>query len=209
MEKPAARIMYAVGESFFLALCTLLPTLFIFVDVVVMGHQVSESSLTEHAQVILLFVSALLFLLHSWRHLGSRGFCLLVSGFFGCMLIREVDGYLDLVWHGFWVWPANLLAIVTILYVALCCRNTVLVPMAAFINTKPYFHIVFGLLIVMVFSRTFGSGTLLWEPLLGEDYEYIFKSALQEGLELLGYIFISYGSYCFLRRAESETFVAE
>jgi len=31
--------------------------------------------------------------------------------------------------------------------------------------------------------------------LLGEGYSHIFKSALQEGLELYGYLFIAYGVF--------------
>ncbi|MCK9563097.1 MAG: hypothetical protein M0R02_10320 [Bacteroidales bacterium] len=202
MKKPHTRIVRAVGEFLLLTLFALIPPLFVFIDSVVIGHGVTEDSLTEYAQETLLLVSALLFWHGARRHPDSRGFLLLVAGFFGCALIRELDSYLDFISHGFWVWPANLLALATISYVALRCKDTVLEPMAAFIDTKPYFYMVFGLLVVFVFSRLFGSGTLLWDHLLGDNYTHSFKSGVQEGLELFGYIFIGYSAYLYIWRAK-------
>lgn len=197
MKNPKTKVTRAIGEFILLIVFALIPPVFVFIDSVVIGHGVPEDSLTEYLQEALLFVSSLLFLRAALRHPESRGFFLLVAGFFSCALIRELDSYLDFIWHGFWVWPANLLALATIVYVALCCKGTVLNPMAAFIDTKPYFYMIFGLLIVFVFSRVFGSGTLLWDHLLGETYTHNFKSAVQEGLELFGYIFIAYSSLLY------------
>jgi len=38
---------------------------------------------------------------------------------------------------------------------------------------------------------------------MSSDYEQIFKEALQEGLELFGYVFIAYGSVRFARRSRT------
>ncbi len=48
-------------------------------------------------------------------------------------------------------------------------------------------------------SRTFGSGNLLWHAILEEDSSRA-KTVVQEGLELMGYAFIFYGSLVFLHR---------
>jgi hypothetical protein len=66
--------------------------------------------------------------------------------------------------------------------------------MADFVDTKPYFYTMVGLIFVLVFSRVFGSRTLLWGPAMGPEYSGTFRNILQEGLELLGYVFIAYGS---------------
>lgn len=120
-----------------------------------------------------------------------------MAGFFSCALIRELDVYLVAIWHGFWLYPALVVALSTIAYVVLFCRTLVAVPMSNFIGTRPYFFIMVGLIVVLVFSRTFGSGALLWKALLGVAYSSSFRSAIQEGLELFGYLLIAYGSTVF------------
>ncbi len=199
MNRTITIIARGLCEFFFLALVSLVPALFAFIDIVFLGDGVSELSLTEITQETLLFVSALLIGHSAWRHADSRGFLMLMAGFFACMLVRELDGLLDNIWHGFWFWPAFLLAIATITYVMIYCRDTILEPMANFIDSKAFFYIMFGLIVVLVFSRVFGSGAILWKSLMGPDYNPVLKSTLQEGLELFGYIFIAYGSYLFIR----------
>lgn len=41
---------------------------------------------------------------------------------------------------------------------------------------------------------------MIWKHIMIAEYSYDYKAALQEGLELLGYIFIAYGSYIFHRQ---------
>jgi hypothetical protein len=159
---------------------------------------VGESSITEFSQETLLLALAVCFEYAAWRHVNSRGLFVLMAGFFSCMLVRELDSIFDKVWHGFWFWPALLIAFISISYVMFYCRDTALESIADFIDTKPYLYIVFGLIIVLVFSRVFGSGEIFWKNLMTSHYENLYKRALQEGLELFGYIFIAYGSWLML-----------
>lgn len=177
----------------------LLPPLFVMVDVRVFHDSMMEVSLTEMAQAAVLGFAAAVFGCRAHKNLNTRGFELLVSGFFTCMLIREMDGLLDLIRHGFWFWPALWVALGVVGYVGMACRTSVLKPMAAFIGQKSYYHIVFGLLVVLVFSRVFGSGRF-WAGLLEMDSGRLFKASLQEGLELLGYVWIGYGSAWYWMR---------
>ncbi|MFN3409992.1 MAG: hypothetical protein ACK45B_13415 [Limisphaerales bacterium] len=163
-----------------------------------MRDSVGEASLTEISQAVLLLGATALCWLRAWQQPAARGFALLVGGFFACMLIRELDGWLDGVWHGFWLWPALLTAGASIAGAAFRCRDSIWPPMAAFIGTRSFYHISFGLLTLLVFSRIFGSGKL-WAELMGTDYGRLFKAALQEGLELYGYVFLFYGVCWFLR----------
>ncbi len=197
MRKESVRIAYAMCEFLLLSVLSLVPSAVVYLDVVVIRHSVYELSFTEIIQETLLLISALIFWYGSRRHPNRRGFLVLVAGFFSCALIREMDRFLDAIWHGFWIWPAIVVALVSITYVTTRCRNSVAGPVSRFINTRPYFFIMFGLIVLVVFSRTFGSGTLIWKDLIGTTYTSEFKSALQEGIELLGYLFIIYGVSIF------------
>lgn len=200
MTTPSARLATAAGEFLLLAVLALVPAALVYIDVAVIGNEFGELSVTEITQETLLLITALIYWYGAWRHPNRRGFLLLVAGFLSCALIRELGDFLDAVWQGFWFWPAILLALGTIASVVACCRTSVTGPMSRFVQTKPYYFLTIGLIVLLVFSRTFGSGGLLWKDLLGARYTPQFKNALQEGLELLGYLFIAYGSFVFLVR---------
>jgi hypothetical protein len=193
------KILNAVGEFLGLALLVMLAPASVLVDVRVLGDSVDEVSLTEMTQVALLLFAVLAFGYRAWRNPETRGFALLVAGFFLCMLIRELDGVLDRIAHGFWLWPALLVAVSVVAYVGTACRTTVFRPMANFIGKKSYYHIIVGLLVVLVFSRVFGSGRY-WMQLLEMDLGRLFKASLQEGLELFGYLLLAYGAIWYLVR---------
>lgn len=194
MEFLNSKIVRGIGEFFFLALFSLIVPGFVFIDAVIIGNGVGESSITELTQETLLLVSAICFGYAAWRNENCRGFFVLVAGFFSCLLVRELDSVFDNYRHGFWFWPALLVALSSITYVMICCRDSVLGSMADFVDSRPYFFIVFGLVIVLFFSRVFGSGEILWKHLMTSDYDNLYKRALQEGLELFGYIHVAYGS---------------
>ena len=61
------------------------------------------------------------------------------------------------------------------------------------VESKHFVYISLGLILILIFSRTFGSGHL-WEHVMGDDYTMVYKTVIQEGIELLGYIFVLYGS---------------
>jgi hypothetical protein len=193
-------IIIGAGEFLLLALFAVIPPLFLVIDVVVLESGVTETSVTEVSQSALLLIAASAYWWMAYRCLQSRGFFMLVAGFFSCMLIRELDVFLDHIWHGFWIWPALLVALGTIGFVAFCCKNRVVKPMASFVDTKPCLYIEFGLVVVLVFSRIFGSGKLVWKLVLREGYLNMAKSAIQEGIELFGYLFIAYGAFLLLRK---------
>ena len=197
MEKMNARIARAGVEFMLLALLALVPSILVYIDVVIIGHSINEVSVTEIAQEALLLMTVLIFGAGARRHPDRRGFFALVAGFFACALIRELDNLLDLIHHGFWIWPALAVALVTVICVAGYCRHTVLGPIARFVETRSYLFIMLGLVVLLVFSRTFGSGTFLWKALMGPSYSSMFNTILQEGLETLGYMCVAYGAVSF------------
>ncbi|ORU90542.1 MAG: hypothetical protein A6F71_06140 [Cycloclasticus sp. symbiont of Poecilosclerida sp. M] len=108
------------------------------------------------------------------------------------MFIRECDGFLDAISHGFWKVPANIVLGVSIYY-AYKNKNTLFQPLLTHNQTREFTFIYIGLLVIMVFSRIFGTANL-WQYLVDDNYHRFYKKITQEGLELFGYTLVFYGS---------------
>jgi hypothetical protein len=185
-----------------LVVLTVAVPLMVAVDVLWLEHGIKEKSVTELAQKGLLLLSALLIGLSARRHTESRGFLVLVAGLFAAMFIREADVYFDMVAQGSWLYPALAVSLLAIVY-ASRQRGTVIAPLIGNLQTKSFNYIMIGLILVVLFSRLFGTGQL-WREVMGEDYRNLYKSMIQEGLELLGYVLICFGSVrLYLRKSSS------
>ncbi len=169
-----------------------LPVIIITLDAEILIQGNSEFSMTEIAQELFILCSAVLFGFSAKLDGQARGFFVLVAGFFATMLIRESDAFLDNIQHGFWIYPALVVSLSSILY-ARKCTGTVKKPMLDHMDSKHFVYIILGLILILIFSRTFGSGHL-WKGVMGDDYTMVYKTVIQEGIELLGYIFVLYGS---------------
>ena len=192
-----------VLEYLILAVLMVAVPLVVALDVLWLEHGVREDSVTEFAQAGLLLLSALLIGLSVRRHTEARGFLVLVAGLFTAMFIREADAYFDLIAKGSWLYPALAVSLLVIVY-AFRQRGTVIAPMVINLQTKSFVYIVIGLILVVLFSRLFGTGQL-WQEVMGADFRNLYKSIIQEGLELLGYVLICFGSVRFyLQKPGSE-----
>lgn len=142
-------------------------------------------------------ITAVIFIVGAYKRPAERGFLILTSSFFTCLLIRELDFLFDIVWHGFWLYPAVVTSFIATWY-ALAKRETILPGFFCCVENQAHIYGIIGLIIVLVFSRIFGSGSLLWNHILGANSTHLYKTAVQEGLELYGYMFIAYGSFRLL-----------
>lgn len=188
------KLVSVIIEFFILLVIVLIPILTIFIDLVILKNNVEEISFTEITQEIFLLITLLIYWYGAWGKAEIRGFLVLVAGFFTTLFIRELDVFFDAVSHGSWIYIAITTTITPIFYAYFFAKGTNLKPFLDFLDTKTYFLLLLGMIILLVFSRVFGSGNLLWSYLLPEEYLFIVKTAIQEGLELLGYAFILYGS---------------
>lgn len=164
----------------------------VYVDMVILSNEVREWSLTEATQLLLLGASTAFFASGAVRlpHLATY---LCVMAFFTLlMFIREIDGLLDSIAHGFWVYPA----LVCIAAGATVCWRSIGAVTTGFLRhflTRYGLLVFVGLFVLVFFSRAFGSG-FLWRPILADSYVHHIKSAIQEGLELLGYAIFTFGT---------------
>lgn len=174
------------------ALTALIPVI-MKADILILKNSMGETSITEFLQQIILLFVVVVFYLNAKVDEKGRAFWILVAGFFGCMFLRELDHYMDMIVHGFWFYPTLALAIGTVIYSVKHSENLVSTAIS-FKQGNAYLYIFIGLVMVMVFSRVFGTGSL-WEELMAENYDRLYKTIIQESLELLGYLFIFIGTF--------------
>lgn len=175
----------------------------VFIDVRWVNNAIHENSLTEVAQELMLLAISLLFFWQAHRYRSLRPTLTLVGGFYGCMLIRELDFLFDDISHGSWVWFA---LAVTLVCVVIAARQPerILTGLADFLRHPGWGMMAAGLLTVMIFSRLFGM-QLLWRHLMQGDYNHAVKNMAEEVCELLGYSFCLLATCRYLFGAEKLT----
>lgn len=161
-----------------------------YVDISAAGR-IKDASYTENLQETLLVLSSVIFI-YSAKKNNTRGL-LLVAGFFMCMFIREWDAVFDEFIHGAWKYIAIPTAIGFTYWGLRDGMQKAWDDIAEFIKSNSYNIIVAGLIIVLVVSRLLGNRTI-WMLMSGPDFKYVFKTFIEEGLELLGYMVIFAGS---------------
>lgn len=164
-------------------------------DIIVLKNGLSENSLTEYYQQILLLIVIFSFSYIAIVKNEARSFSLLIIGFFSCMCIRESDGVLDKVYHGFWLVPALLVAF-SCIYFAMKDKKGLLSTAARFFDSRYFYTLSCALVIVLVFSRLAGMN-YLWLTLLDDSYIRTIKNLAEEGTELLGYSLLAYSALGF------------
>ena len=169
----------------FSAALVALSALALFIDVKWLNDTVQEISVTEVAQELILAAIVAIFIFLAIRDRASRNLSILIAGFFGCMLIREMDFAFDALAHGAWVWFALLTTLVSLLF-ALRKPRDAASQLAQFLRHPACGMMMAGLLSVLVFSRLFGIH-LLWQNLMQESYLRLVKNMVEEGIELFGY----------------------
>lgn len=157
----------------------------VWLDIAVFHTDILEMSFTEISQEIMLFACAILF----WaaRPDGRRnGFNYLTAGFFGCLLMRELDGLFDPISHSAWCWPFMVIAIWAIFNaLKATARAQTVAALESFVSSPAFATISTGFA-VLLFSRVFGMGSF-WHLVLGPGYERLAKTTVEEGVELLSY----------------------
>ena len=171
----------------------------VWLEALHLGQQVPEWGYIESAHLFLLLTSAGLVALRMRSRPDERGFLALLGGLFLSMATREADWLFHRIAPGAWVYFALAVAGISIAY-ALRRHDTIIPTLVRRFGSKAYCFLLVGLLIVLLFSRLFGTKEF-WVPFMGDLYRPELKSRVQEGVELLGYVLVFYGTVLLCRRS--------
>lgn len=155
-------------------------------------HIAAESSLIELSQLALLGITVGAFHFIAQTNAKLRSAAKLISAFFLCLMIRELDAMFDLIAHGFWKYPALTVAGIAI-YQALKDRKEAYQSLLAVVNARNFNPLILGMALLLVFSRLYGMGDL-WESAMGVHFVRDVKDLAEEGTELLAYSVICLSS---------------
>jgi hypothetical protein len=191
----------SIRDAAELAAIVLLVPLVARLDAHVLENGLSERSVTETVQVLAALVSAVCFAVAAKRSPQLAAVLVLASGLCATMLVRELDMYFDAIWHGFWVVPAGVV-VATSAALAFRRRSSFVPAWARYSHTASYTYALLGLLVLLVFSRNFGSGAM-WKPLLGDSTGAMVKTIVQEGIELLGYVLLARSAALAVRESSA------
>lgn len=164
----------------------------VYIDIKILENHLAEVSMTELSQSGFVLIAAINFFRMIKKEPESAGLFILISGFFGMIFFREADYYFDGISHSFWQIPVSIILLSTVFF-AYKNRLTILDPIAQYQSTKAFTYTFIGVLVTIIFSRLFGTGSL-WREIAVADGGYI-KTVVQEGIELLGYSLILFGSF--------------
>lgn len=175
-----------------IGLAVMVPAIVLF-DFTVLQNELEESSITEIVQELLLLASLLLMLWRSKTTPEARGVFVLAAGFFASLLIREFDFVFDRTPIS-WAWVVSIIVLAS-LSVAWKERKQVVSSLISFGATRSYAYFIVGFVMLIVFSRLFGSGGFMWQAVMGDAYTHVFKTVIQEGLEFFGYSLMGFGLF--------------
>ncbi|MCE7032174.1 hypothetical protein LY625_06005 [Lysobacter sp. GX 14042] len=168
-----------------LALLTALPVLLFHLDTLWLGNNIGEWSLVELVAEAFVLSCILSFARLARHSAVDRRFAVLVAAFFACVLVRELDALLDLVFDGLWQLLVTVIAVSALAWAWRDVPGTV-VPMRHFLLSRQGSTMAAGLAIVLVFSRLFGMGDI-WSQFVDLESARVVKNAIEECTELLGY----------------------
>lgn len=174
----------------------LVSALLIYADVVILDRDCPEVGIVEMSQSVLVLVIVVLMAIVVRRRPDLRGGTWLVVGFFLDIFIREQDAFLDHIFHGFWVYPALMVAGIFI-FLSLRSRETLVTSLSHIRESRHFGWLSLGLSLLLVFSRIFGNKAI-WLAVVKQDDFRIAKHVAEEGMELLAYmiLFLWAVSYC-------------
>lgn len=190
-------LLHALVSYLILAVLNVLPAALVYLDILWLRDGVHEVSLTEFSQSLLLVLCVITFMLVARLEKTERGFAYLAAGLFLCMLIREQNNFLNAIHHDLWKALVVFVALIAIVAAYREGRAT-LDSLRHFLVSRAGGILVTGILLLLLFSRTFGMQQL-WHAILGQGYNRVAKNVAEEGTEMVAYLIIFYASQIYRR----------
>jgi hypothetical protein len=108
-------------------------------------------------------------------------------------LLREADSFLDqMLFKGAYKFPAAAVGVAALLHVWLA-RRTLLAELREWSETRSFLLASIGAFVVLVYAQVAGQKEL-WQEMMGPNYMRPVKDAVEEIVELLGYLLIFFAS---------------
>ncbi|MCW8327222.1 hypothetical protein MD588_00210 [Photobacterium sp. SDRW27] len=194
--QPFHPLLKSSAYFFGIAILLAISAFSIHLEVIHISGNVGEDSLVEQLQEFYLLIVGTLFAAVAIKHKAQRNFAILASAFFYIMLIRELDGLFDQISHGFWKYPAWLLATMAIGFAWSNKKQTVN-QLVKYTQHRSFGLMLAGVATLLVFARIYGMG-VLWQGAMQENYMRSVKNLAEEGTELLAYSLILFSAawYC-------------
>lgn len=189
MSKDLKFVLGRFGAFFASALLAAAVIYLVIMDIKSSGN-IREESYVEVGQSLLVGLSGLIFMYLASNKKESGLW--LVGGLLTCMFIRELDAYFDIIFHGAWFYFALPVVAFSLFKAKQAGINNSIRSLANYMRSESYPYISIGLLTTLVFSRMLGM-KIVWQTIMGENFNRTVKNVVEEGTELYGYalIFIS------------------
>ena len=159
------------------------------------SFEIEVENLIELGQEAFLLAASLIMMHTASKAKAFSGGLWLIAGFLMTLFIRELDGWFDIITHGFWVYVALIWLIFLAYVVKSSGFKTVLPGLGHFIGHKAYPLMCVGVACLLVYSRFYGMKAL-WalysDSSCGSFYEV--KSLSEESTELLAYMMIFFST---------------
>ena len=198
LDKSSSKIMVKSFQTTLVAIAIcLLVNIALRTDYMYFGNTLGEVSVTEILELVMLVISSGSFFLIAKQRPALKHAAVLMGTFFLVMFIRENDGWLDHIAHGSWVYPAILASLSAIIY-ALKNGKQTFTQLAVILNTSSASLLIFGLIILLVYSRLMGMSEF-WKGVMSDHYIRDVKNIVEETTELLAYCIIAYASIIMQR----------
>ena len=163
-------------------LCLSIP-FFVYIEFNITATNCGEIGLVELSQELIL--AGLILGCFKFPISELKLFSKVLGSFFAIILVRELDFVFDEIDSGFW-FKIVIVILVGLVYYIYNKLDLLRYQFNIFHKKSSIQIFVFGICVVFIFSRLFGTGKL-WRIIMLEDYIPIVKTVVQEGLELLGY----------------------
>lgn len=174
----------------------------IYIDVFFLKNNLSERSLTELAQSLFLIIIILQFKKTSHISKDYQAACVLICGFFSVLLIRELDYYFDMIFHGAWKYFAIPIALIAICF-SFFKKNHTFKGLNLLLGEKYFNILLMGIAMLFIFSRIYGMGDF-WKGVMNDHYIRDVKNISEEGIELLSYTVLLIGSFLTNREIQEK-----
>ena len=164
------------------------------IEIDMQDQSVTEGSLVENSQEILVFINAVLVAVIGFKRPQIRVFSYVFSAIAVVSLIREMDAFLennlfDKAWQ-----TLALIVIVPTLWFVFKNRSKLIDQVYGISNTFSFGLMFAGTIIIHAFARLFGRESAWTTLMTEENYVRAVKDAAEEGVELLGYAIVFMGA---------------